>query len=234
MKILQATLCVVLILFIPFLTGCDESPVSNETFNPEQGIQYYWSASTPAALGLEPLKIDTAFSVADNFDFLHGILIIKDEQIAAEKYYTHFDSLSWHSVASVSKSFTSALMGVAIDQGNIRLDQKVADLFPELIHSGADNRIYNITIEDLLQMRSGIGSDTYFEGRTFNYSGLTEWILNEPLVSNPGTSFNYSSNGVYLLTAALTKATGWDAFDYANEFLFEPMGISCAWWDKSR
>ena len=147
-----------------------------------------------------------------------------------------------HPLQSVTKSFTSAAIGIAIASEEIKaLDEPVLSFFEDL--EGIDNideRKQRMVIEDLLTMRSGTdyherGPEAPSPHRELNAlsRGWTEFVLSRPMISEPGTSFRYDSGGVILLSAVLKASTGQHADAYLAEHLFEPLGIKRTWWFKN-
>jgi len=216
------------VLFI--FPSCTTETVDIEIPSTERN--YQWDTASPSSVGLDSLRIESSFAVADSAGFLRSILVIKDGKAVAEKYYGYVRPESWHDLRSATKSFTSALVGIAIDKGLLRLNDKIAEILHEAVHAEADSRIYDVTIKDILQMKSGIGGDFYFENVESDQQTLIEYIINAPMQADPGDRFIYSSNSNTLLTAAIAKVSGKSAKEFADEFLCEPLGISISWWEK--
>lgn len=196
-----------------------------QTEEVENPIGYKWESSTPTELGLNESMIATALTEAGNKGFINSMLIIRNGKIAAEKYYNGGNVSSYQTVRSVSKSFLSALVGIAVNKGILRLDQKMIDFFPEYKSSVTDPRIKDITIEHLITMKSGIKGDveSYF---TFTLSGnWIKTILELQLDFAPGSKMQYSTAGTHLLSGILSKASGMSTFEFAKKYLFEPVGI---------
>mgnify|MGYP001817960322 CR=1 FL=1 len=171
---------------------------------------------------------------------IHNILIVKDGRLVFEEYFYHRSPYGGHVVASVTKSFTSLLVGLAIEHGYLEgVDEKIVTFFPEYLPlQGADEQVESLTIEHLLTMRHGWECDdwdpasrTYYENdHPLDRSDLVESILYFPMESSPGTSFSYCTSGTYVLNAMLTKVTGMELSNFAEQYLFEPLGIESATW----
>lgn len=222
---LFTVLCVLLAL-----TSCSTESVDIEVPSTERN--YVWETESPGSVGLDSLRIDSAFVLADAAEFVRSILVIKNGKAVAEKYFNFNGPDSWHDLRSATKSFTSAITGIAISKGLLRLSDKIADILPEAIHSEADPRIHNVTIKQILQMKSGIGSDFYFNDLPFTQPTVLEFVMNAPMQDDPGARFIYSSNSNILLNAAIAKVSGKSALEFAEEYLCEPLGISISWWEK--
>ena len=196
-----------------------------------------WNRSSPEAQQMDPQILDTAFIQAKATGFMDGLLIIRNGQLVKQKYYNGYDAWEPHHIMSVSKSFLSAITGIAFQQGYIdSLNEKVLDYFPEYIYPDMDPRKYDITIQHLLTMRMGIQgeSDNNYEIYQNLYRSQN-WIkstLEMPLLSTPGERMRYNTFETHLLSAIITKATQQSTLDYANENLFIPMGIDCDKWEQ--
>ena len=184
----------------------------------------------------------------NNSHAVHNILIIKDNKLVFEEYFEgyemdmdapgrngpvmQYDKNTDHFEASVSKSVTSVIVGIAVKDGYLTdLNKRITEYFPEysgiLVGGKAD-----ITIHHLLTMASGLAWDesSYPYGDSRN--DVTQilalddplgFILSKPLISTPGTQFHYSSGNTVLLAAIIEKVTGIDFLDYANDVLFNPL-----------
>jgi CubicO group peptidase (beta-lactamase class C family) len=136
-------------------------------------------------------------------------------------------------IKSVSKSIIATLVGIAIDRKLIAgVREPIARWFPEL-RKDADRRRQAITIEDLLTMRSGLESTS--GGNYGEWVTSRNWVryaLERPMVSDPGTSMEYSTGTSHLLSAILTKASGKSTHQFATEVLAKPLGITLARWPR--
>jgi CubicO group peptidase (beta-lactamase class C family) len=210
------------VLFLSCVNESDEAPYDG----------YNWNVSTPENLGLNSSMINTTFNTAEENGFVYGIVIIRHGQIAAEKYFKGKSINSFQTIKSVSKSFLSALIGIAVDKGLIRLDQKLVDFFPEYVSEIKDERIKNVTLDQLIKMRAGFKSDEEFY---FTFTESSDWvktILSSALDFDPGSRMGYSTAGSHLMAAVLTKATGMNLNEFSEINLFEPMGIKIRMWRK--
>ena len=160
---------------------------------------------------------------------LHSMIVIKNNKLACEVYKAPFGKEHNHMMYSVSKSFTSTAIGFAVNEGYLTVDTRVIDIFPELRGDKPDEYLEEMTIEDLLTMRSG-KSVSVFLDRTKD-----RWfkdIINSPWISEPGTEFLYISENMYLLCCCIHKLTGMSVIDYLSPRLFEPLGMSEPFWEK--
>ncbi len=137
-------------------------------------------------------------------------------------------------IKSAAKSVISALTGIAIERGLLSgVRAPIAPYFPELARAGADPRKRQITIEDLLTMRSGLESTS---GRNYGAWVLSRnwvrYVLERPIIGSPGEQMEYSTGNTHLLSAILTKVSGKDTWAFAQEALGKPLGIAFARWTR--
>ncbi len=166
--------------------------------------------------------------IHSRYDSIRGIVILKDGETIYEEAFRGYDLDKPVHVASVTKSILSALVGIAVDQGAIRsVGQRVLEFFPEYQARGRCENRENATLEDLLNMTVPYAFDNWKEPLE-DLCRSEDWVtfaLN--LMSDreaPGR-FQYSTAGAHLLSAVITKATGKSAREFANEVLFEPIGM---------
>ena len=206
--------------------SCGES-----TTGPEPHQACDWPTSSPDAQGVDGEILSTALDNAGNYGYIKGVLIVRNGFLIAERYYRNYDSNDAHNVMSVSKSFLSALIGIAVREGFIdNLDRPVIDYFPEHNTSTLNANMRKITIHHLLSMRSGIDSDRNIFFQVFESDDPVAAAFHYPLRDEPGTRFIYTTAGTHILCALLSKATGMTAFEFAQSYLFEPLGISIREW----
>jgi CubicO group peptidase (beta-lactamase class C family) len=192
-----------------------------------------WAVASPAAEGMNGRLLGRSGPyVRAHLPYVTSLLVVRHGVIVFEHYYRSSQTKR-ADVESITKSVVSALVGIALERGQIgSVDQKLVDFLPsnDIIPS-TDSRVRSITLRDLLTMRGGWTSDV----RTgdFAYTNTDNWpraIVNRPLDSDPGTHFEYDSGTAHLVSTVLSKATGRSAFDDARLELFGPIGIADASW----
>jgi len=203
-----------------------------------------WHRSAPAEQNLNSEKLDELVSLireGDKFPDQHSLLIVKNGYLVLEEYFNDNKAENIHTLQSVSKSFTSALIGIAIEQGKIKnVNEKILDFFPEAQNiENMDDRKASMTLKDLLTMRSGTDYHERGPGSPhYQLNGLLKgwdiFYLNRPMVSQPGTFFNYDSGGVILMSAILRNRAGMHADKFADEYLFPALGIKKVFWFKNQ
>lgn len=154
-------------------------------------------------------------------------LIIKNDSLLFEKYYQEYGPTSKSNSFSVVKSMVSALLGKAIMEGYINdLDQKVIDFIPELKGTYAQQ----VTVGDLSSMASGMQWDEKYynpfsvTAASYFISDLSQLILDQPIVDEPGKSFRYLSGATQLLGIVISRATQKKLSDYLSKSFWQPMG----------
>jgi CubicO group peptidase (beta-lactamase class C family) len=176
----------------------------------------------------------------ERFPRLHCLLIVRHGFLVVEEYFNKWQAGSLHTLQSVTKSFTSALIGIAIAKGEFKgVDEKILDFFPDREGiANLDERKSSLSLKDLLTMRSG--TDYHERGPNSPHfqlnqlgRGWDKFYLDRPMIAPPGTSFNYDSGGVILLSSLLKNRTGMHADAYAERFLFKPLGIEEKFWVKN-
>jgi CubicO group peptidase (beta-lactamase class C family) len=217
---------IVLILALAALPlhGCNKDPDPSST-------DFRWPVSSPEAQGLDRRKIGTAYMKAEELGFVDGLLIIRNGYLVGEEYYNGYSRNDPHQLWSVTKSFLSTLVGIALDKGLIAdLDVKVMDYFPEYTFTGMDPRYNDITVRNLLAMRMGIDRE---QDNLIPVVTTDNWIRETfklPLLYDPGTKFSYNSLQSLLLSAIITKTSGMTARQFAELYLTGPMGIKIYNW----
>ena len=162
--------------------------------------------------------------------------MIKNGQLIAEGYFNGGSIDELFDRASATKSFTSALVGIALDQGCLSsVDQKMMDFFPEFASQIKDSRKAEITIRDLLQMRGGYPDEEYtppyMEILFFSDNWhLIPHLVDFPLTNDPGSQFQYSNLTSHLLAVIVARACDTDLKSFAQEHLFTPIGAEVGDW----
>ncbi len=197
-----------------------------------------WQNSTPEAQGMNSALLnDMMTAIEENQILIESLLIVKNGYMVMEEYPSVFyEQDNRHIIHSCTKSFTSALVGIAIEEGYIDgVDEKLIDLLPNRTYANYDERIDDITLEHLLMMTSGFEWDEWTEPYSsslnshYQYwyaSDSVQFILDLPLAYDPGDVWVYSSGSSHLLSAIVTEATGVSLLEYATDKLFTPLGIA--------
>ena len=172
-------------------------------------------------------------AAASDLPQLRSLLVSRHGELVAEYYARGIGQARLENVKSASKSVIAALVGIAIQRGDIKsLDQPIAAYLPEL-KQDRDARKQSITIEDLLTMRAGLESTSGRNyGRWVQSPNWVRFALARPMVAEPGTHMQYSTGSSHLLSAILTRATGKSTWQFANDTLARPLGFTLARWPQ--
>jgi len=221
---------------LSMLTGCGPSGPSTEDlaaveYTPLPGDD--WKVSTPAEQGLDPMLVAELYYNAAESETIYSLLVIKNGYLIAEGYFNEGSVDQKDRLQSVTKSYTSALVGIALEQGYLSsVDQKMLDFFPEVAGQITDPRKEQITIRDLLQMRAGYPWEetdpALWDGLLSGY--YVPLIEGFPLTADPGTEFQYSNLTSNWLGIIVDRATGTNLKAYAEENLFLPIGVEVGDW----
>lgn len=162
---------------------------------------------------------------------LHSIMILKDGKVVYEKWLSSGKELEPHVLNSVSKTFTSAAVGFAVQEGRIRIEDKVIDYFPDKLPQTISENLAAMTVRDLLTMNTGHEKDP-----TKLRNTEQDWekaFLASDIPRKPGTIYCYNSLGTYMLSAIVQRVTGEKIADYLYPRLFRPLGINNVSWQES-
>ncbi len=235
---------IISILIILGLVGCNTK--DNCSYQKPNDINDGLNVST-----LEDNKLDTVRFSKLNKDIcngkygnMHSLLVIENNDLVIEQYYNGWKKDRLHFLASNTKSFNSLLIGVAIEQGYIKsVDQKMLDFFPEYKNLKKDTLKNKITIKDLLTMTSGFQwdeqslplTDPNNMGRQMDLTN--DWLKSAimlPMDTAPGTKYVYSGPNNIILSEIIKKTTGKNIAEFAEEYLFKPLGIKeYDWFEKN-
>jgi CubicO group peptidase (beta-lactamase class C family) len=223
------------ILSLAMLVACDPGSADRAAvdYSPLPGED--WKASTPEEQGLEPDLVTELYHNASRYETLYSLLVVKNGHLIAEDYFNEGAVDQKDRLQSATKSFTSALVGIALEQGCLTsVDQKMLDFYPEVADKVTDPRKEQITIRNLLEMRAGYPSEetdqALWDGLLSGY--YPPLIEAFPLVSDPGTRFHYSNLTSNWLGIIVDRTCGMNLKAYAEEHLFAPLGIEAGVWGQ--
>jgi CubicO group peptidase (beta-lactamase class C family) len=227
-----AILAVLAAVLIPRLLGTEET--STQTYWPTQG----WRTSTPEEQGFDSGKLaEELQALQDGGVQIDSLLIVRDGYVVLDAYFYPYDNTIPHKLASVTKSVMTTLIGIAVDQGIIELDQPMASFFPGRAIANLEARKEQVTVRHLVSMRNGLASGCLAgdEPTLDAMRANPDWVqaaLDRKMANEPGARFCYDSPGMHLLSAILQEATGMTALDFGRQYLFEPLGIQEVFWQS--
>jgi CubicO group peptidase (beta-lactamase class C family) len=214
------------------LIGAVSRVQAQEVYWPTHG----WHRSSPEAQGMDSRVL------AEAFDFIrqkkipiHSLQIVRNGSLVLDAYFWPFQDGQLHDMASVTKSVTSTLVGIAIGQHKLTgVKQPLLAALGERPIANRDARKERITIEDLLTMTSGLDCHRdHGEITLSQMMGSSDWIrfmLDLPMVAEPGSHYEYCSGGMHLLSGVVSQSAGMNSLAFARREFFGPLGITEAAW----
>jgi CubicO group peptidase (beta-lactamase class C family) len=186
--------------------------------------------SNPEAQGVSSSALLKFVEAADQkIESMNSFMLVRHGHVVAEGWWAPYEAESPHSLYSLSKSFTSTAVGLAIAEGKLSLDDEVLKFFPEDAPSEPSKNLKAMRVSDLLRMSTGQQTEP---SRTPNQP-WTKSFMAHAVPFKPGTHFLYNTSATYLLSAILQKVTGVTVLDYLKPRLFEPLGIENPTWESS-
>jgi len=208
-----------------------------------------WLNTTPEEQGMDSAMLQSMMDhISDENLDVHSVIVIRNGYVVLEEYPNPFQGQSrtqsfdgTHYLYSTTKSFTSCMIGIAIDKGFLdNTSQTALSLFPDMTFTNVDDRKERMTIDDLLTMRSGLPWDETSAPFTspendvwqvnFNSSGGVQFVLDQPMEAEPGSYFHYNTGASHVLSGIISEVTNMSMLDFAAENLFTPLGIDTYFW----
>ena len=204
-----------------------------------------WLASSPEEQGMNSTMLNDMMDFIRNESILvNGIVIVRNGYVVLEEYPRSAYDGTWpHPLHSVTKSFTSALVGIAAKEGYINsTEDKVLSFFPERSFANMSQWKEELTLKHLLTMTSGLQWNEWeipYEDsrndvrRMMGASDPVQSVLDHEMAGEPGAEWAYNGGASHLLMEIVNQTTGVNPMDYAREHLFNPLGISNLIWEPS-
>ncbi len=214
------------------LTATESSSMEGDTALPEEEVYWpteAWRVAAPEEQGMDAALLQQMLDAIDEQNLnIDGVVVVRNGYIVTEKYYPPDKQDTLHDMYSITKSVVSALVGIAIHEGHINsVDDPVLAFFPERTFENDDALERSITLEHLLTMSSGLA------GNDHEMVSSRDWVqavLDQPMVAEPDTEFNYNSGNAHVLSAIIQETSGLNTRDFAQQYLFDPLGISDIRW----
>jgi len=165
---------------------------------------------------------------------INSFALRRDGELLIEEYRRGMHAEHPTNIKSASKSILSLLVGIAIEQGHLSgVTQTIGEFFPDYFERHPDPVKQAITLQDLLTMRARLKSTSQGKyGPWVLSDNWVEYVLAQPLVERSGADMVYSTGSTHLLSVILTRSTGMNTRDFANKYLFAPLGIRVGGWDR--
>lgn len=185
---------------------------------------YNWVKANPETYNYDNGTLNNYYTKLGNWNRLRGLLVVQDDKLIIEKYFQGTNKYDAFNVHSITKSITSALVGIGIDKGMIPSEEeKVMKYFPEY-QNQVDSIKYELTIKHLLTMKGGFA---HWDA----YSTPKESIVDIGINNKPGTNFRYFTGSQALLSAIVTKSTNQSTKEFAREFFLIPLALRIVFGD---
>lgn len=189
--------------------------------------------ATPESQGVSSDAVLDFVEHADTeIDVMNSFMLVRHGHVVAEGWWAPYQPEDRHQLYSLSKSFTSTAVGIAIAEGKLSLDDRVVDWFPDRLPADTSDHLKWMRVRDLLRMTTGhLASD--LSGFRWGPDATVERFLSLPVTLKPGTHFTYNTPGTYTASAIVQQATGEKTHDYLTPRLLEPLGIEGSWWEET-
>lgn len=186
----------------------------------------------PESVGIDPAAL-LAFvdAVEQKVGGLHSFMLLRHGQVAAEGWWSPYAPQHPHMLFSLSKSFTSTAIGLAVAEGRLTVDAPVVSFFPADLPPKVSENLAAMRVRHLLSMSTGHDKDATGPATRDPDGNWVKGFLALPVEHPPGTKFVYNSAATYMLSAIVQKLTGVTLLDYLQTRLFEPLGIVAPTWE---
>ena len=190
--------------------------------------------STPEAQGISSTgMLEVIDALESRVTEMHSIVVVRNGYVIAEGWWAPFARNEPHQMFSLSKSFTSTAVGLAVAEGKLSTDDPVTKFFPDELPAEPSANLRAMRVRDLLTMSSG-HHDADIQAFPYNdEGGATKKFLSLPVSHKPGTYWIYNSPATFMLSAIVTKVTGQSVHEYLRPRIYEPLGIEDATWEAN-
>ena len=194
---------------------------------------FTFETASPESVGIAPASIAEFEARLREQNLGHqGYMLYRHGKLAAKSVASPYRMTDKRHVFSVSKTWTSTAIGLAVDEGLLTVEDPVISFFPELLPEVVSDNLAAMKVKHLLSMNTGHQNDT--TGRVATREpGWAKRFLSLAVENVPGTHFVYNSTATYMLSAIITKLTGMTLLDYIRPRLLNPLGIDDIYWLES-
>jgi CubicO group peptidase (beta-lactamase class C family) len=190
--------------------------------------------STPEEQGVSSQALLKFVQAAEEkIDAPHSFMLVRHGHVVAEGWWAPYAADVPHELFSLSKSFTSTAVGLAVSDGKLSLDDPVLKFFPDTAPADPSKNLRSMRVRDLLRMCTGQRDEDLKSFPFHSQLDLARVFLELPVPDKPGTHFVYNTAATYMLSAIVQKVTGQTVLDFLRPRLFEPLGISRPTWKAS-
>jgi CubicO group peptidase (beta-lactamase class C family) len=212
----------------------ESSNMERDRAQPEEAVYWptkAWRVAAPEEQGMDAALLQEMLDAINEQNLsVDSVVVVHNGYIVTERCYSPYKKDTPHEVYSITKSVVSALIGIAIQEGYINsVEEPVLDLFPGRTFENDDARKRSMTLEHLLTMSSGLEWDW---DEMVSSRDWVQYVLDQPMYIEPGKEFLYSSGNAHVLSAVIQEASGQNTHEFAQQHLFDPLGIAETNWQK--
>jgi CubicO group peptidase (beta-lactamase class C family) len=190
--------------------------------------------SAPEEQGVSSAQLLEFIEAADQVDAMNSVMLVRHGHVVMEGWWAPYGPKTPHILYSLSKSFTSTAVGLAVAEGKLSVYDEVLKFFPEDAPEKPSDNLKAMRVKDLLRMVTGHRNEPkMFSNDSDDHRPWTRKFLDHPVEFKPGTHFVYNSAATYMQSAIVQKVTGQKVVDYLGPKLFEPLGIEQPEWVES-
>ncbi len=186
--------------------------------------------ATPESQGVSSAGLCEFIETANaKINSLHSFMLVRHGKVVAEAWWAPESADKPHVLWSLSKSFTSTAVGLAVAEGKLSIDDQVIKFFPDDVPTELSDNLKSMRVRDLLTMSTGHQDEV-------NWRAEPHWakaFLAHPVPHKPGTHFRYNTPATYMQSAIVQQVTGQTVLEYLKPRLFAPLGIADPVWDTS-
>jgi CubicO group peptidase (beta-lactamase class C family) len=187
---------------------------------------------SPEAVGVSPAALMAFLDAVDrNVGGLHGFLLLRHGKVVAEGWWAPYAPQYPHTLYSLSKSFTSTAVGLAVAEKRLAVEDRVVSFFPDKLPRKLDDNLAAMRVKHLLTMNTGHDKDATGPVTSAADGDWVRAFLSLPVEHLPGSKFVYNSAATYVLSAIVQQRTGMRLTDYLKPRLFDPLGIRGQTWE---
>ncbi|WP_434046820.1 MULTISPECIES: serine hydrolase domain-containing protein [Sorangium] len=189
--------------------------------------------SAPAASGMSSRSIAALLDRLEAQSVeCHSLMVVRHGHVVAEGWWAPYSAERPHLLYSLTKSFTSVAVGLAIADGLLSLDDRVVDVLPDNVPADISEQGRRLTVHHLLSMTAGHRTDSLAEAWQLEPGDLVKGFLRVPFTEAEGTRHTYDNSTTFVLARMVERVTGRGLPELLDERLFKPMGVEHAEWDR--
>ena len=195
-------------------------------------MSFEFPRRTPESQGISSAVLAEVLKTLDRLEYMKGIVILRRGNVICEAQWAPWEKETPQALWSLSKSFTSCAVGLARSEKLLDLGDKLVDFFPEYRSCVTDEKMFGVTLRDLLTMRSGHAQCAVISAWSDTAGDWVRGFLSSRLTFPPGSRFVYNSAATYMLSAVIRRVTGLNVREYLMPRLFEPLEIAPGLWES--